>query len=95
MDNSADTLAEIGAEMRKLGFAGDMYVIEKADPIRFMNVPEGAVEAGSMAEVLPRNNNGTTTIMPGGLLTYKTSAGINYVMNGYDLSIMPEGAITV
>ena len=80
MDDSADALAEICEEMRKLGFAEDMYVIEKADPIRFMNMPEGAVSEAEMAAPLQTRDSGITTIMPGGLLTYKTSSGTYKLM---------------
>lgn len=72
MDDSADALAEIRAEMCKLGFAEDMYVIEKADPIRFMNMPEGAVSEAEMDAPLQTADSGIVTIMPGVLLTYKT-----------------------
>lgn len=80
MDDSADALAEIRAEMCKLGFAEDMYVIEKADPIRFMNMPEGAVSEAEMAAPLSTTDTEITTIMPGGLLSYKTSNGTYKLM---------------
>lgn len=75
LDDSADALVEICAEMRKLGFVEDMYVIEKTEPIRFMNMPERAVSEAEMAAPLQTTDSGIVTIMPGGLLTYKTSSG--------------------